>query len=523
MAEVNQTLKPEYVFYIIIKRRWIIMIPFCLVVMAGIIYTIRAPKIYQAETLILIEPQRVPANYVQSVVSMDIEEIVSTISQQILSRSNLEKIIKEFDLYSGAGYKNMFMEDKVAGMRNRVGVNVTNTQGGADTFSVSFKGKDPLKVMTVANALATYFIDENIKVRESQAIGTSEFLDAELENMRLKLERVEKSLKDFRKTHMGELPEQLDSNLRVLDRMQEQLIDRQQSLRDAKNRLIDLENQAKEGVASAPNGYQELEQLKAELVSLRSKYTSHHPDIIRLKDQIAQKEEELKLQAEASEGENSNDNMAPSKTTMDPDVVRMKKQISREIDTLTTEIAELQTEIANYQKRVEDTPKREQELLGLKRDYDNIQESYNSLLARRLEAEISVNMERKQKGEQFRILDTAKLPEKPVEPDMKKLFLIFIGAGLGLGGGIVFLLEYFNNSYRSPDEVEKELELPVLLTIPPVLQEKEIRWKRLNRVFSVVCLMYCLALFGGFGFLTIKGVDKTLLIIKKVLSYALVS
>ena len=91
MAEVNQTLKPEYVFDIIIKRRWIIMIPFCLVVMAGIIYTIRAPKIYQAETLILIEPQRVPANYVQSVVSMDIEEIVSTISQQILSRSNLEK------------------------------------------------------------------------------------------------------------------------------------------------------------------------------------------------------------------------------------------------------------------------------------------------------------------------------------------------------------------------------------------------------------------------------------------------
>jgi capsular polysaccharide biosynthesis protein len=168
-----------------------------------------------------------------------------------------------------------------------------------------------------------------------------------------------------------------------------------------------------------------------------------------------------------------------------------------------------------YKRRVENTPKREQELMSLQRDYTNIQESYSSLLNRRLEAEISVNMERKQKGEQFRILDPARLPEKPVEPDMQKLLLLFIGAGMGIGGGIVFLLEYFDKSFRRPEDIERVLDLPILSTVPPVLQTGDRVWRLTNRVLSVICFVFVLALLGFFVSLTMRGVDQTLALVQK--------
>ena len=157
---------------------------------------------------------------------------------------------------------------------------------------------------------------------------------------------------------------------------------------------------------------------------------------------------------------------------------------------------------------VQDTPKREQELLSLNRDYQNIKESYDSLLARKLESDISVNMEKKQKGEQFRILDAANLPQKPSEPDMKKLFILVIGAGLGLGGGLIFLLEYMDSSFRKPEEIDALLELPVLCTIPRLYSPRELKLQKLNTVLSIFSVMVSLFLFAGFAVLTFKGVDK---------------
>jgi hypothetical protein len=155
--------------------------------------------------------------------------------------------------------------------------------------------------------------------------------------------------------------------------------------------------------------------------------------------------------------------------------------------------------------------------MSLRRDYDNIQESYNSLLARRLEAEISVNMERKQKGEQFRVIDPARLPQRPVEPDMPKLFLMFVAAGLGLGGGIVFLLEFLNNSFKDPDDIEETLDLPVLGAMPPIWDKRALRKKRLNTVFSAGCLVFTGGLFCCFALITVKGVEPLVKLIGPLL------
>ena len=154
-------------------------------------------------------------------------------------------IIKKFNLFPGPEHENMYIEDKIEKMRNSILVNLITDKRKrtANSFTISFQGKDPSKVMNVVNAMATLVIDQNLKTRESQAIGTSVFLNDQLAKMRENLELVEKNLGDYRKIHMGELPEQLDSNLRVLDRLQQQVSEKQMSLRTEKNRLISIGNQ----------------------------------------------------------------------------------------------------------------------------------------------------------------------------------------------------------------------------------------------------------------------------------------
>jgi polysaccharide chain length determinant protein (PEP-CTERM system associated) len=328
----------------------------------------------------------------------------------------------------------MFMEDKVNALREDINVQVTQSRRETNSFAIKYRGKEPEIVMNVTNTLATYFIDENLKARESQAIGTSDFLEAELVSMRGKLEEQEKALEAFRTSNMGELPEQLETNLRVLDRLQEQLTERQQSLGEARSRLALLRNQSSAGLladqAAGGAGPREPDPLnpaalKAELARLQSRYTDKHPDIIKIKQQIKELEE--------SEASSVNQTSTASREPIQISDAR------REIDNILADIARIQSEIAYYERRVESTPKREQELMALQRDYENLQESYSSLLNRKLEADISVNMERKQKGEQFRVLDRARLPKRPVEPNMQMLFLITVVAGIGIGGGLIFL------------------------------------------------------------------------------------
>jgi len=156
---------------------------------------------------------------------------------------------------------------------------------------------------------------------------------------------------------------------------------------------------------------------------------------------------------------------------------------------------------------VEETPKREQELLSLRRDYNNINTTYNSLLEKKLEAELAVNLEKKQQGEQFSIIDPARLPEKPSSTDLKKIFLLFIAAGLGIAFGLVLLLERLNSSFRQPDDIESYLGLPILATVPAILHPRDIRMKNLNHVLCIFFIIVAIALLSGFTFVSLLGFD----------------
>lgn len=518
-------MDPKTILDIIIKRRWIVMTPFFLAMIVGIVLSVKLPRIYEASTLILIQPQKVPQEYVQSLVTSDPGDRISTLSQQILSRTNLEKIIDEFQLYKGPEFENLYVEDKIKSLRESISVSVSNDKRREnDAFTITYQGKDPQQVMRITNTLSTFFIDENLRLREAQAVGTSDFLDDELTVMKKRLEEVEAQLKNYREAYMGELPEQLDSNLRILERLQEHLSEIQQSLSDARIRLVSVQDEAatlRERPVTVIMGgdnqaeSNDLQELQAQLENLLTRYTDRHPDVLRLKARIAdlQKQAQNKIAPDTA----AEDGQAPGQAAsalLSPELRAQYNEIRDEIRRLERDIADTSGQIAIYQKRIENTPKREQELLSLKRDYDNILTTHNSLLARKLEAEIAVNMERKQKGEQFRVLDNARLPEKPVKPDMKKLFVLIVGAGLAVGGGIIFLLEYLDNTLKRPEEIETDLELPVLCMVPQIISRKTRILRSIEHVCCAFFAFVSLGLFAGFTVLFLKGVEQTFDVLK---------
>jgi uncharacterized protein involved in exopolysaccharide biosynthesis len=255
-------------------------------------------------------------------------------------------------------------------------------------------------------------------------------------------------------------------------------------------------------------------QLKARLADLKSNYTDRHPDVIKLKAKIAD------LEARQNNGGIQPTGGSQMNTSADPalrlvsntinDLMRQRAESRGEIKNIEIDIAKIKRQLTEYQERIERTPKHEQALLSLKRDYENIQESYESLLNRKLEAEISVNMEKKQKGEQFRIIDHAALPQKPISPDVRKLFFLSVAAGLGLGAGLIYVLDFLNSSLKQPKDYELELGLAVLATIPKLLSPREQKMRRMNGVLAVFSLTFVVGLAGVFWLLVVNGVDPML-------------
>jgi polysaccharide chain length determinant protein (PEP-CTERM system associated) len=514
MQKAAQEINPRDIIEIVLRRRWWIIVPFCLSMIVGICLAIMLPRIYSAKTIILIQPQKVPTNYVQSVVSMDIDSRLNILKQQILSRSNLEKIIQDFNLFSEPKYENMFVEDKINELRNKISIELIFPDEKRDSrrfqprdqdaFSISFKGKDPEKVLRITNSLTSYVIDANLKARATEAIGTSNFLREEVDSIQIELAEKEKTLKEYREKYMGGLPQQLETNLRMLDRLQERLNARKIDLINVKNKLAILENQILEGdILLNRNSGEPLtvEEAKARLAYSETRYTDKHPDVIRYKKMITEMKKKNK----------NNDKDTSDGAPYIPINLRIQKQqYKAEIETYMADISNLTSQIRDYQKRVEDTPRKEQELLLVERDYNNIKKSHNELLSRKLEAEISFNMEKKQKGEQFQIIDSATLPEKPISPNMKMLFLLTLVAGPNIGLGLIFLMEYFNTSFRNPEDLESYLDLSVLATLPIVYHEKDKRKQRLSLVFSILSVMLSCVLLIAFAVLSLKGVDQTM-------------
>ena len=475
---MQETLDIKDYLQIALRRKWYFIVPFVLISIAAIAYALYAPNIYRASTLILVEPQKVPSSYVKATVTEDIESQLRTITEQIMSRSYLEKIINEFDLYPEMR-KKLPLQSVIERMRRCIDVRVRKGR----VFTVSFEDQNPVIAMKVANRLASLFIEGNLKVREERAEGTLVFLEKELERVRKLLKQQEKRVSEFRAEHLGVLPEQLEANLRTLDRLQLQLQSNGEALKAAEETRRMLQQQLSQMqtmpmiTVDEPTSGEELvpessslSELKAKLKKLRLRYTEKHPEVVRLERLIAQMENEEKSNEANEEG--SKETSANEEPLWASQIEAQLAQLDAEISQLKNERKRLKSQIKEYERRVEITPKVEQQLKELSRGYEVTQKEYQSLLDKKLQAELAANMERKQKGERFKVLDQAKIPERPFKPNRQKIILFGVFLGMAIGAGLVGLVEYLDHSFYKIEDLEQFTGISVIASIPKIKAKK---------------------------------------------------
>ena len=444
---------------IVWRRKWWIILPVLISIGVGAALYQVLPKSYLSSTLILVEPQKVPSDYVKPSISGTIEDRLTTIRQQILSRSLLNKIITEFGLYKKES-QTLSSEEVLELMRKQIDI---KTVGGRniDAFTISFEGEDPKIVMNVTNKLASLYIEENLKVREELIEGTTDFLEAELERLKESLDKQEKLISDFKFKNRGSLPQQLDTNLRSLDRYQLELQTNTESIRLAEDKKSALENKLDEvrkspieivepqtdKIPENPN-VSDLERMKKTLEIMRMDYTDSYPDVIVLKRKIKELEDSIGKQP-------GMEDKPKIKGTVNPNLVfssninKQLKDVTNELNLLIERRQEINLKIQKLEKEVEKTPTREQEMDSLVRDYGDTKNAYQALLEKKLSAKLSENLEKRQKGEQFRILDLANMPEKPSKPSIVGVFGMCLAGGFGIGFGLVFFIELFDASFKS--------------------------------------------------------------------------
>jgi polysaccharide chain length determinant protein (PEP-CTERM system associated) len=467
------------------RRKWLIVLPAIAIAAAAAVVIQRLPNVYRSETLILVVPQRVPESYVRSTVTARIEDRLQAISQQILSRTRLEQIVTDFNLYPEERAEGELMEDIVEHMRTvDIGIGVVK----GDAFRVNFASDDPRVAMRVTERLGSLFIDESLRDREILAQGTSEFLATQLDEARRELVLNENKLLEYQRTFNGELPAQMSANLQGQHNAEMALQSLGESLNRDRERRITLERQvadiveAPEGTAASSTNaaasegisktvQDELQMAQQSLIALELKLKPDHPDVRRVRRNI----EELKKRVEVQQLEGVITSRPTSIVVMDYakrkrllDARAELDNLDREIQAKLAEDQRLRSVQAMYQARIEAAPLREAELTALTRDYETLQQNYRSLLAKKEESQISANLESRQIGEQFKILDPARVPERPVSPNRPQLYLLGALAALAIGIGLAAAAEYFDRTLRTEADVRAALNLMVLATIPSI-------------------------------------------------------
>jgi polysaccharide chain length determinant protein (PEP-CTERM system associated) len=494
------------------RRKWLAIIVF-VIPLTGVVSLVMAlPNVYRSTASVLVERQQLPEDLVRTTVSSQVEIRLRTLSAEILSRARLEELIRRFGLYPELS-ASASADEAVGRMRRDISLQLTSTdqsgRGGGTTisFALRYQGRDPETVALVTNALASFYIEENLKARERLAAGTTEFLRAQLDQSKKKLDEQERRLSELSRQHMGELPPQMQGTLARLESMSEQVrLNRTEQIRAQERRDI-LAGQLTQAEASSgvETDAMRLARFRRELTALRVKYTDRWPDIIRLKDEIATLEQKLanpQPQPKAPE---------VAALALTPEVLRLRdalRGVTTEIGLLKEDEQRLRRSIELYQKRVDNAPQHEPEYQELTRDYETNKNLYRTLVQRYETAQIGEDMEQRQQGERFRILDQAAPSGTPFAPNRPRLLLVAVVLCVGLAGAALVLAEVLDTSFHSAADLRTATAVPVLVRIPSIVTEADTRRRRWRFRFAVTGTALALILVGAGAYVLGIGNDQ---------------
>lgn len=511
----GQKISVPFLLAALKRRWWMLLVPAVVGLFVGLIVSSKVRDTYQSEMLIQIVPQRVPDRFIPNTVTERTEDRMDVLEAQVKSRSQLEQLIREFGLYREQ-LGSAPMEAFVNRMRSAISVELLrpNRMAPPNAFYVRFTYDDPDAAAKVTARLGGIFVDKNAGERVKSAESTSEFLSAQLADSKAKLEAHEQKMEQFRLRHAGRLPSQADFNLQAMQTTQSSLqaiIESAARDRDRKLMLERLYNDALNQPAPVTAGAiaqpatsqgaaagstlplrQQLEVARGTLVALEARLTAEHPDLRRARRIVAD------LQQKVAAEQKSSESGAPP--PVDADAVLTAEQAQRrdrlqqmraEIESMGRQLAFKEAEerrlrgvIFDYQGKLESTPGIESEWVALTRDYDTLTASYRDLLQKTEDSKVAADLERRNVGEQFRVLDPARVPVRPLGPMRLQINGIGFALGLLLGVLVAALLELRDRSFRTEADVLDVLELPVLAVVPFVADDVY-RRRRRRRQFAL--------------------------------------
>ena len=462
----------DYIGMLQRRKWWIICSVFTISSMVACV-SLLLPKNYRSETLILVEPQKIPEDYVRATVTSDATDRLQTISEEIMSRTRLEKIIHDLNLYPDLTGKKS-RDEIVSIMRKDITVDViTDTRPekhSVGAFKIAYVAPTPLVARRVTQEIADLYIEENLHVRQQQALGTNQFIDSEMLKAHVALEEQEEKIRRFNAEHLGALPEQEQSNL--------QLIGQYQTLAQTNNEAIDRANQqrvylqsmlnmsgagkSRDGGVITSSAQTDLQKKRQELAEAHQRYTDSHPDVIRLTNEVAALERAAKEQPRVTATD------ASAGTEIGRDFRSQLIAIQQEIQSRSGREAALEARIRSLQGQIATQPEVQSQFADLNRDYQAMQKNYELLEEKSQASGMATQLENHNESEQFRIIDAADLPSRPYSPNL----LVINGAGFlvsSLTGVLLALLfEMRDPTIHDSDELERYLPIPLMAAIPTI-------------------------------------------------------
>jgi polysaccharide chain length determinant protein (PEP-CTERM system associated) len=487
------------------RRTWIAVVAFLVPCVAVVCLLTALPDVYQATATVLIERQQVPEAFVKPVVASEVEMRLHALSQDVLSRARLQTLVERFDLYPDRSGQPA-TADRVTRLRRDIDLELkaierkSHNDFMTTAFTVSYRGGDPVMAAEIANVVASFFVEQNVRSRAQQATGTSAFLKVQLDETKARLDTLERRVGEFKTRHLGELPEQLPANLATLEQLHAQL--RVNSVNQS--RLVErraLRGETAGEVDPVTGTVQEsprarLARMRAELGQLRTQYSEHYPDVRRLRAEIAGLEEQAARE--------------PAEPPAGTDRATARRrlavgEVDAELVALKAEEKRVRDAIAVYQRRVENTPHREQSFRELARDYDATREHYGSLLKRYEEAQIAQSLEAGRQGDRFRIVEAAMPPAEAVAPNRLRLMLLGLLLALGVAAAATVLAEQLDTSFHSVDDVRAFTTVPVTAGIPLIVTESDRTWAARRRRLGMAALAGGLLAVGALSWLVGDG------------------
>jgi polysaccharide chain length determinant protein (PEP-CTERM system associated) len=466
------------------RRRWkMILLPALLAPLAGFLISYGFTPKYTSQSLVLVEEQKVPEGYVRPVVTEDLTQRIATMQQQVLSRNRLQPMIDRL----GLARRGKTVDDVVDDIRLNLTIEPVEPDlsssakrrprpgSGYPGFFLNFTSDNPRDAQQVCSELTSMLLEQNLKTREQVAQGTTEFLGQQLDEAKRKLDDQDKKLADFKKRYLGQLPSDADNNIKILTGLNSQLdantltLNRAQQDKSYTESLLAQQLAAwKSQTSTNPQTLeQQLATLQGQLITLQAHYTEDHPDVVKTKNDIAELKKRLsELNKAAAQGTDTGERAGVSEPAEIKQLRLQVHQSQEAIAQATREQQRLQAQIKLYQGRLALSPGVEEQYKLLTRDYDTAQKFYNDLLAKKSESEMATDMERRQQGEQMRLLNPASLPDSPSFPNRVMFASGGLGTGLVLGIGLALWLELRDKSIRTEKDVEAMLELPLLISLP---------------------------------------------------------